>query len=141
MANIIENRLNRIRNMKNTSETIKNRIGKQHNIIPNLILAVITPHRGAVTQHPTRFASNSRCQELKQVTLVKMRSPLIWPNISRKLKKQNKTKQNKSKTTLKRFLRCNEFSTVNKDLAVNSRLRVKRVRGHKKLPAITHKTI
>ena len=30
--------------MENTSENIKNRIGKQHNIIPNLILAVITPH-------------------------------------------------------------------------------------------------
>ena len=37
MANIIEN-------IKDTSENIKNRIGKQHNKIPNLILAVITPH-------------------------------------------------------------------------------------------------
>ena len=31
--------------MKNTSENIKNRIDKQHNKIPNLILAVITPHK------------------------------------------------------------------------------------------------
>ena len=45
LANITENTLNTIRNMKNTRENIQNRIGKQHNKIPNLILAVITPHK------------------------------------------------------------------------------------------------
>ena len=30
LANIIENRLNTVRNMKNISENIQNRIGKQH---------------------------------------------------------------------------------------------------------------
>ena len=46
LANIIENTLNIIRNIKNTIENMKNRIDKQHNKIPNLILAVITPHNG-----------------------------------------------------------------------------------------------
>ena len=44
LANLTENTLNTIRNMRNTSENIKNRIGKQHNKIPNLILAVFTTH-------------------------------------------------------------------------------------------------
>ena len=35
LANIIENRLDTIRNIKNNSENIKNRIGKQHNKISN----------------------------------------------------------------------------------------------------------
>ena len=39
---------NIIENIKNTSENIKKRIGKQHNKIPNLILAVITPHRNVL---------------------------------------------------------------------------------------------
>ena len=41
LANIIENRFNTIGNIKNTSENIKIRNCKQHNLIPNLILAVI----------------------------------------------------------------------------------------------------
>ena len=44
LAIIIDNRLNTIRNIKKSSESIKNRIGKQYNKIPNLILAVIAPH-------------------------------------------------------------------------------------------------
>ena len=55
MANIIENTLNTIRNIQNTSENIKNRIGKQHNKIPNLILAVITPHRILVEKFRSLF--------------------------------------------------------------------------------------
>ena len=44
LANIIENTLNTIRNIQNTSEVIKNRMSKQHNKNPNLILAVVIPH-------------------------------------------------------------------------------------------------
>ena len=51
MANIIENTLNTIRNIQNTSENIKNRMGKHRNKIPNLILAVITPHSNVRKAH------------------------------------------------------------------------------------------
>ena len=52
LANIIENTLNIIRNIKNTIENMKNRIDKQHNKIPNLILAVITPHTPSLIMAP-----------------------------------------------------------------------------------------
>lgn len=45
LANITENKTNTIRNIKNISENIENRIGKQYNKFANLHLAVITPHK------------------------------------------------------------------------------------------------
>ena len=44
---------------QNTSENIKNRIGKQHNLIPDLILAVITPDRRVAPLYLTPCSSLS----------------------------------------------------------------------------------
>ena len=49
---------------KNTSENIKKRIGEQHNKIPNLILAVITPHIGSCNFVVRLGSQHIKCQRL-----------------------------------------------------------------------------
>ena len=67
LANITENTLNAIRNIKNTRKNIYNRIGKQHNKILNLILALINPHRAHLYQVGFPLQTDFRNSE-KRVT-------------------------------------------------------------------------
>ena len=76
--------------MKITSENIKNRIGKQYNIIPNLILAVITPHTPPLTAglpvpftadvmgNQTRLPSSRKDSTCLEDTLINLRVSIAF---------------------------------------------------------------
>ena len=84
MANIIEDRLNTIRNIKNTSGNIKNRTGKQHNKIPNLILAVITPRRRIAFSWISDISIISCCA-MSRTSEIQSESPVVNETLAPKI--------------------------------------------------------